>query len=130
MAILFNHSITRVNVHPKYEPHRFEFECSLSIERDYKKKVGRKYLFLPIYEIIPVAVVRNAGLFDDRKELVCELKDFESEYYYFEDDVLYEKPHCTICMSDKSSKEIHFGTVEELNAYVDELKSKAPHIEI
>jgi hypothetical protein len=33
-------------------------------------------------------------------------------------------------MSDKSSKEIHFDTVEELNAYVDELKSKAPHIEI
>jgi hypothetical protein len=129
MAILFNHAITRVNVHPKYKPLRFE--CSLSIERDFKKKIGVKYWFFPIYEIIPAAVVRNAGLFHDYDEFVCELKDFESEYYYFgEDDVLYEKPHCTICMSDKSSKEIHFDTVEELNAYVDELKSKAPHIEI
>jgi hypothetical protein len=128
MAILFNHSITRVNVHPKHEPHRFE--CSLSIERNFKHKVGSKYLIFPVYETIPVAVVRNAGLFEDRQGFVCELKDFKSEYYYFEDDVLYEKPHCTICMNDKSSKQIHFGTVGELNAYVDELKSKAPHIEI
>ena len=129
MAILFNHSITRVNVHPKYKPHRFE--CSLSIVRDFKHKVGRKYLFFPVYEIIPIAVVRTSGLFEDRQGFVCELKDFKSEYYYFgEDDVLYEKPHCTICMNDKSTKQVHFGTVEELNSYVDELKSKAPHIEI
>jgi hypothetical protein len=128
MAILFNHAITRVNVFPKYKP--FRFECSLSIERDFKKKIGVKYWFLPVYEIIPVAVVRNAGLFDDRKELVCELKDFKSDHHYFEDDVLYKKPHCTICMSDKSHKDVYFDTVEELNAYVDELKSKAPHIEI
>jgi hypothetical protein len=87
-------------------------------------------LILPVYEIIPVAVVRTSGLWEDRQGFVCELKDFKSEYYYFESDVLYEKPHCTICMNDKSSKQIHFGTVGELNAYVDELKSKAPHIEI
>jgi hypothetical protein len=129
MAILFNHSITRVNVHPKYQPNRFE--CSLSIERDFKYKIGRKYLFFPIYEIIPAAVVRTSGLFEDRQGFVCELKDFKSEYYYFgEDDTLYEKPHCTICMNDKSSKQVHFDTVDELNAYVNELKSKAPHIEI
>jgi hypothetical protein len=128
MAILFNHSITRVNVHPKYQP--FRFECSLSIERDFKMRVGRKYLFFSVYKIIPVAVVRNTGLFHDHNEFVCELKDFKSDYYYFESDVLYEKPHCTICMNDKSSKQIHFNTVGELNAYVEDIKSKAPHIEI
>ena len=124
MVILFNHSITRVNVHPKHEPHRFE--CSLSIERNFKHKVGRKYLIFPVYEIIPVAVVRTSGLWEDRQGFVCELKDFKSEYYYFESDVLYEKPHCTICMNDKSSKQVHFGTVGELNAYVMSLNQKLP----
>jgi hypothetical protein len=33
-------------------------------------------------------------------------------------------------MNDKSHKDVYFETVEELNAYVDELKSKAPHIEV
>jgi hypothetical protein len=128
MAILFNHAITRVNVHRKHKPLRYE--CSLSVERDFKYKVGRKYLFFPVYETIPVAVVRNAGLFEDRDEFVCELKDFKSDYYYFEDDVLYEKPHCSIFMNDKSSRDVHFDTVEELNNYIEILKSKAPHIEI
>jgi hypothetical protein len=128
MAILFNHSISRVNVLPKYQP--FRFECSLSIVRNFKKKVGRKYWFFPVYEIIPVAVVRTSGLFEDQEKFLCELKDFESKYYYFEDDEVYKKPHCTICMNDKSHKDVYFETVEELNAYVDELKSKAPHIEV
>jgi hypothetical protein len=33
-------------------------------------------------------------------------------------------------MNDKSTKEVHFDTVDVLNAYVEELKSKAPHIEV
>lgn len=128
MAILFNHAITRIGVHPNYQPNRFE--CSLTLVENFKKRVGTKYWIFPIYEIIPQAVVRSKGLFSDRCEFVCELKDFKSKYYYFKDGQIYEKPHCTIHMNDKSSRKVHFETVDELNAYVEDLKSKAPHIEV
>ncbi len=126
--IIFNSNITRVNVHKKYKPNRFE--SSLKYVAVYRKKVGRKFLFFPIYEIVYHAVIRTGGVFDSGEDFVCELKDYESEYYYFEDGILYEKPHCTIFMNDGKSREVHFNTVDELDKFVEDLKSKAPHIEI
>lgn len=127
MTILFNQAITRVGVFPKYKPNFFE--CSLVVVRDFKKKVGEKFLFFPVYETIHAAVIRK-GCFGSSDKFVSELKDFKNDYYYFEDDVLYEKPHCTIYMNDKSDRTIYFETVEELNSYVEELKTKAPNIEV
>jgi hypothetical protein len=126
--IIFNSNIARVTIHLKYQPHTFE--SSLELVKNFKKKIGRKFLFFPVYEIIPEAVVNTGGVFLDTREFVCELKDYKSDYYYFEDGVLYEKPHCVIHTNDKHSKEVHFKTVDELRKFVDELKSKAPHIEV
>jgi hypothetical protein len=126
--IIFNSNIARVTIFRKRSPHKFE--CSLKLVENFKKKVGRKFLFFPVYEIIQEAVVNTGGVFSDTREFVCELKDYKSDYYYFEDGVLYEKPHCVIHTNDKHSKEVHFETVEELEKFVDELKSKAPHIEV
>ena len=124
--IIFNSNISKVNVFPKYRPNCFE--SRLAYRKDFKKRVGTKFLIFPVYEIVPHAVIREVGLFDTTEEFVCELKDFKSDYYYFEDGVLYEKPHCTIYMNDRSSKDVHFESVEVLNSYVEEIKSKAPHI--
>jgi len=126
--IIFNSNITRVSVFPKYKPNRFE--CSLKFVEDYKKKVGSKFLFFPVYEIVPQAVINTGGVFDSGEEFVCELKDYKSDYYYFEDGVLYEKPHCTIYMNDGSNREVHFDKVDGLIKFVEGLKSQAPHIEI
>ncbi len=126
--IIFNSNIARVAIHKKYRPN--SFECSLVCRENYKKRVGRKFLFFPVYEIVPQAVINRGGVFDATEELVCELKDFKSDYYYFEDGVLYEKPHCTIYMNDGSNREVHFDTVDELMKLVEDLKSQAPHIEI
>ncbi len=124
--IIFTSNITKVNVFPKYQPR--SYESTLAYRENYKKRVGTKFLIFPVYEIVPHAVVREAGLFDSTEEFVCDLKDFKSDYYYFEDGVLYEKPHCTIYMNDRSSKDVHFESVDWLNVYVEEIKSKAPHI--
>ncbi len=126
--IIFNSNITRISIHQKYKPHRFE--CSLRYVENYKKRIGRKFLFFPVYEIVPHAVINTGGVFSSEEEFVCELKDYKSDYYYFEDGVLYEKPHCNIRMNDGSNKDVHFETVEELTKFVNNLKSQAPHIEI
>ena len=127
--VIFNSNIARVTIHRKHRPNMFE--CSLELVENFKKKIGRKFLFFPIYEIVPQAVVRGGGIFSrDTYEFVCELKDYKSEYYYFENGVLYEKPHCVIHTNDKHSKEVHFESVEELEKFVEDLKSKAPHIEV
>ena len=124
--IIFTSNITKIQVFPKYRPKIYE--SSLAYRKDYKKRVGTKFLFFPVYEIVPHAVIHEGGLFNSTEEFECDLKDFKSDYYYFEDGVLYENPHCTIYMNDRSSKEVHFESVEVLNAYVEEIKSKAPHI--
>jgi len=58
--IIFNSNITRVSVFPKYKPNRFE--CSLKFVENYKKKVGSKFLFFPVYEIVPQAVINTGGV--------------------------------------------------------------------
>jgi hypothetical protein len=124
--IIFTSNITKVNVFPKYQPR--SYESTLAYRQNVKKRVGTKFLVFPVYEIVPHAVIREEGLFNTTEEFYCDLKEFKSDYYYFEDGVLYEKPHCTIYMNDRSSKEVHFESVDVLNAYVEEIKSKAPHI--
>jgi hypothetical protein len=120
-SILFNHAITKVIVRPKYSP----WDSHLTIVENFKKRVGRKFLIIPIYEIVPVAVTHWWT-----EEFLCEAKDLP-EYrskLYVENGEIYENPFCLICMNDQSSEKIYFPTEEALNEYVETLKSQAPHI--
>jgi hypothetical protein len=127
--IIFNHSICGIGVFPKYAPTPSRWGGNYRIKRNYKFKVGRKYLFFPVYEIIPEAVIRDGY---HCELFICTLSEFpkETEKYYFEDDVLYEKPHCEIHLNDGSKHTVRFETAEELSSYVNDLKSQAVHIEI
>lgn len=119
--IIFNSNITRVSVYPKYRIKNGRYR----IERNYKNKIGQKFLIFPVYEIIKAAVIYRGWSSDI---LVSKLEDFVSDEFYFEDDLIYEKPNCVIFMNDKSSHTKYFETVDELNAYIDELKKNASHI--
>lgn len=119
--ILFNHAISRVTVCPKYSP----WDSHLTIVQNFKKRVGRKFLIIPIYEIVPEAVTHWWT-----EEFICESKDLPEHRskLYVEDGEIYEIPFCTIYMNDQSSEKIYFSSVEKLNEYVETLKSQAPHI--
>ena len=119
--ILLNHAITKVTVCPKYSP----WDSHLTIVKNFKKRVGRKLLIFPIYEIVPEAVTHWWT-----EEFICESKDLP-EYrskLYVEDGVIYENPFCHIYMNDQSSEKIYFSSAEKLNEYVETLKAQAPHI--
>jgi hypothetical protein len=117
MEIIFNSNITRIKVYKKAICLHYQVKA-------YKNKIGVKYLFIPIYEEI-----KGVYKFWTDK-YVCDLIDFnkKSEDYFFENDGFYYKPHVEIYTNDGGKREKFFKTVEELNEYVEELKSLAPHI--
>lgn len=121
--VVFTNNITSISPYPKSEEHWPSFY----LVRNYKKKIGRKFLFFPIYEVVEEAVIR--GILSS-SDFYCELKDFQSSRYYFDGDKLYNKPHCDIKMNDGKVRTKWFETEEELEAFVKDLASKAPHIEI
>ena len=119
MDILYVHGITKVSVFNKIK----DWESKFEIVKSFKRKVGKKFLFFPIYEDLGEWVVTWwSGKF------VSTVKDFKHSEMFIEDGVFYHKPHCSIYMNNKSRKDVYFETVEELNKYVYELKSLAPNI--
>jgi hypothetical protein len=124
MNIIFNHSISNVRVFPKNE----KWNTSLIVLNNFKRKIGTKYLIIPIYEIVPNAVIDEHAGFSG--EYYCTVEEFNqtSEKCYIEDDTIYYKPYCTIFYNNKGHEDIFFETVEELNLYVGELKTIGPHI--
>lgn len=95
----------------------------MKIVKNFRKKVGRKFLFFPIYENIGECVVTWWS-----EEFYSTAKDFKHSKIFLENGKFYHKPHCSIYMNDKSSKDVYFNTVEELEKYVYELKALATNI--
>jgi hypothetical protein len=124
MNIIFNNAISNVRVFPKNE----KWNTSLIVLNNFKRKIGTKYLIIPIYEIVPNAVIDEYASFSG--EFYCTVEEFNqtSEKCYIEDYTIYYKPYCTIFFGIKGHEDIFFETVEELNLYVDELKTIGPHI--
>ena len=119
MDILYIHGITKVSVFRKFRC----WELRLKIVKNFRKKVGRKFLFFPIYEDLGECVVNHWS-----ENFVSTVEEFKSTEVFIEDGVFYYKPHCSIYMNNNSKKNIYFEKVEELNKYVNELKSIAPNI--
>lgn len=122
--VIFNHAITRIVIHKKMKYWGFG---SYRINTDFKIKVGTKFGIFPKYEKITCVTIMS-GLFED--EFYSTIEDFKHDFLYIEDNVIYEKPNCTIVMNDGKSKDMYFDTDEELEQYVEKLKLIAPHIEV
>ena len=56
------------------------------------------------------------------------IEEVELNNGYIDGDSIYWYPNCVIKMSDGGEKCVYFKTVADLEKFVDELKSKAPHI--
>jgi hypothetical protein len=124
MNIIFNNAISNIRVLPKNE----NWNTNLIVLNNFKRKIGTKYLVIPIYEIVPNAVIDKHASFSG--EYYCTVEEFNqtSEKSYIEGNTIYYKPHCTIFFGTKGYQDVFFKTIEELNLYVDKLKSVGPHI--
>ena len=124
MNIIFNNAISNIRVLPKNE----NWNTNLIVLNNFKRKIGTKYLIIPIYEIVPNAVIDEHASFSG--EYYCTVEEFNqtSEKSYIEDSTIYYKPHCTIFFGTKGYEDVFFETVGELDLYVDKLKSIGPHI--
>ena len=124
MNIIFNNAISNVRVFPKNK----DFNTGLKVVNNYKRKIGTKYLVIPIYEIVPNAVVDRWAGFEPGYYSTVEEFNQTSEKCYIEDNTIYYKPHCTIFFGIKGYQDVYFKTVEELNNYVEDLKKLGSHI--
>jgi hypothetical protein len=119
MKIIFNQNICRVNVYEKLEEYNSNFVVTTE-----KRKIGYRFKIFPRYEEIE-------GVFYwwDR-EFYSTIEDFSKKQKrkYVEDKKIYYKPHCVIVTNDGNKEEVFFDTKEELNSYVDKLKSISPYI--
>lgn len=118
--IIFNHAISNIRVYPKI----IDWESSYRLVTNFKLRTGYKFLVIPVYKNIPKAITKG-WLSED---FVCDANEFKHNRLFIEDDIIYVRPHCTIFLNNKSYQDVYFDTVDELNSYVDEIKSKAPHI--
>ncbi len=110
MEVIFNHAITRIYVKKKKTNHWYTI-VTKKVGPLFGKKVEKKFVKQPFHSLLP-------------------LDELSWTNSYVEDDVVYWKPYCIICTSDKRENEIYFETEQELYKYVDDLKEKAPHIVI
>jgi hypothetical protein len=120
-TVVFTNNISLVKLYPSLHCW-FEYK----IAENYKLKVGRTWWGLPIYEIIPKAVTTSAGLF--AQEYVCPANEFKHARYMVKGDEMYYKPHCELWLNNGKYKSVFFDTVAELEAYIADLVSKAPHV--
>jgi hypothetical protein len=118
MKIILNNSITKIIVYKKCE-----YCYPLSIENNFKRKIGKKWFIFPVYEIIPSAVVR---WYDH--SFVCSTEDFKSDKIYIEDGKIYYYPHCTFHMNDGSKEDMYFQTEENLLLYIKQFQKENKHI--
>jgi len=123
MKILFGQGIVRAKVHIKKEVD--SYECSHRVVRNYKRRIGYKFLIFPIYEIIEAAVVRDGW---SSVEYYCDLKDYVRNDYYFENDILYSYPYCYIELMNGKYEEVYFKNEELLKEFVERLKAFGAHI--
>ena len=126
MNIIFHKAISNVRVYPKSE--NWDLNWHHKVVYNYKRKIGKKFLFFPIYEIHDKGVVEEGAFSDNKFYTMEEVSKWEKTY--IEDDKFYLKPHCTIFYGHKGAQDIFFEAVEELNKYVDDLKNHGTHIVI
>ena len=62
--------------------------------------------------------------------MISSLDEYKEKNAYVENGKVYYYPHCTIYLMDESKKDVYFETVEEMEAYITELASSAPHIKV
>lgn len=113
MEILCTQAITRVKTYPKVK----DYDIRFVIRENYKKRIGRKFLFFPVYETPHDAVVRWWS-----GDYFCPVSEFNHKELFIEDGEFFRKPHCRIFMNDKSSKDVYFETIDELDIYINRLK--------
>ena len=119
MNIIFNHAISNIRVYPKVE----DWLTNYKVVNDFKLRVGYKFFVIPVYKVIPKAVVRGWN-----REFVCDANEFKHDRLFIEDDKFYYRPHCIISLNNKSHQDVYFDSVEDLDKYVSDLILKAPHI--
>ncbi len=119
MLVVFNHAISTIKLYPKKEL-RSSF---LRVVADYKRFVGYKYWIIPIWEKMDYAVIDG---WPDR--FLCKPEDYSYSETYIENNKIYYNPYCIISTNDGKQTRVMFETTEELNSYVEDLKSQAPHI--
>ncbi len=124
MNIIFHRAITNIRVYPKSE--NWDLNWHHKVVYNYKRKIGRKFLFFPIYEIHDKGVVEEGAFSDNKFYTMEEVSKWKKTY--IENDKFYLKPHCTIFYGHKSNEDVFFETVEELNKYVDNIKNNGTHI--
>jgi hypothetical protein len=118
--IIFNHAICKITVHPKSENENREV-VTLT------KKVGWGWKGIIPYPILERKEFVKRFWSD---KIISSVDEYNEKNSYVEDGKVYYYPHCTIHLMDESRKDVYFETVEEMEAYVTELASSAPHIEV
>jgi hypothetical protein len=121
MKIILNNSITKVIVYKKC----VDQYSNLSIENNFKRKIGRKWFIFPVYETIPSAVVKYGW---SNKEFICSVENFKNTKRYIENGEIYFFPHCTFHMNDGSKEDMYFQTEENLLSYVKQFQKENKHI--
>lgn len=120
MNILFNKAISEVAIYPKRVVHNtYDIRKSVIF-------IDSFILFIiPVFKKISNAVVTEYG-----RRYICKADEFTHEKMYLENGIFYFKPHCEIILNTKKRHSVFFDTIEELNIYIENLTSSAPHITI
>jgi hypothetical protein len=121
MRIVFSSNITEVVI---FGEKALRWDTSLILRKG-KRKIGTKFLIFPIYEQIEGLFYRYS------EEYWGTIEEYNKSYsnrFVTPDGKFYYKPHCRIHMNNGQYNEVFFETVEELNEYVNELKTLASHI--
>jgi hypothetical protein len=119
MESIYVHGITKISKFPKIE----DWDVNFKIVSNFKKKVGRRYLFFPVYEDLGESVVTWWT-----ENFVSTTKEFKHSKLFIEDGKFYHKPHISIYMNNKSRKDIYFNSIEEMDAKYRELRNLAPNV--
>ena len=82
MNIIFHKAISNVRVYPKSE--NWDLNWHHKVVYNYKRKIGRKFLFFPIYEIHDKGVVEEGAFSDNKFYTMEEVSKWEKTY--IEDD--------------------------------------------
>jgi hypothetical protein len=113
--IIFTNHITKIYKNVKFEEYGFRIGKK-------KKRVGWKYLIIPVYEKFDAVF--------HYWDFECLVEDFNFENRFIEGDRVFRDPYITIYLSDGNYERVWFKTEEELDDYVSDLIRTNPTIEI
>lgn len=73
---------------------------------------------------IPFIIWRKAGFYDYMDDYVNLDNLDKDDNYYVENKWVYYKPHIVLNLNDRSERRIYFDSVELMDEYVTQFKSK------